>query len=125
MEDRPIQISLTRESARLVRFERIVQSKPNPPAKAEARGYYDALLGLAQPEWVDFKLEKHYQAGFAKARGYRAVLSSRGLAWTEREISQDQSKWTWAVYREGYFVASGEAKSQKSAENCASEALMG
>lgn len=113
--DTSVSAGLTRESARLVRAERMVQAKPNPVAKATERGYLDGMIGLQKPEWITFELESHYNKGFHNAFRFREILNARGLQWQETVIEKTGSRWKWAIYCEGYCLAAGTATSESKA----------
>ena len=112
--------SISAASARLVRAERLVQAKPNPVERAIERGYRDCMMGLNKPDWITFPLESHYRKGFENGRKFRDILNARGLDWQETVIEKSGSRWTWAIYREGYCLASGKATSERKA-GCAAE----
>lgn len=103
--------SLSPESARLVRIERIIAGQPNPADRARAQGFYDFMLGrpsLAKAQGP--RLEVSYDQGWAKGAQRRALLN--GKAWYETEKERAGGKWSWRVFREGYFQADGSARSE-------------
>ena len=96
-----------------------VQAKPNPVARAVERGYRDYMMGLPKPEWITFELLSHYNKGMHNAKQFRDILNARGLDWQETVIEKSGSGWSWAIYREGYCLASGKATSEKKAGGAA------
>lgn len=112
-EDPHAVISLTAESARLVRADRIVAAKGNPADKARERGFRDHMLGLpSRRSEYSVISQVTYDQGVSRAAKLRSVL--RGL-WLETELSRDGSVWKWAVYEEGYHIASGTAPTEREA----------
>lgn len=106
-----VSISLGPESARLVRIDRIVASQPNPADRARALGFYDFMLGRpSQAKAQGLLLEVSYDQGWAKGVQRRALLN--GKAWYETEKERAGGKWSWRLFREGYFQADGSAKSE-------------
>lgn len=108
-------INPQQEIDRLVRADAIVKTQTNPVARATKRGYLDYLLGVEKPEWVTFELDSHYNKGVRSAKQLRNALDARGLAWQETIIEKINGRWVWTIYREGFFLASGEANSEKKA----------
>jgi len=115
VEAAAVSISLSPDSARLVRIERLIAGQPNPADKARAQGFYDFMLGRApQAKAQGPRLEISYLQGWAKGTLRRASL--RGKPWYETEKERSGGKWTWRIYREGYHQADGTAKSEASAD---------
>lgn len=106
-----VSISLSPESARLVRIDRIVASQPNPADRARALGFYDFMLGRpSQAKAQGPRLEVSYDQGRAKGAQRRGSLN--GKAWYEVEKERAAGKWNWRIYREGFFQTAGDAKSE-------------
>lgn len=107
--------SLSPASAREVRIERIISSQPNLVEQARARGFYDHMRGrVSQARAQGGKLEVSYDQGWAKAIRTRAALSGR--PWYETEKWRDSGKWTWKIYREGFFQTQGSAPNERRAD---------
>lgn len=118
-------MSLTKESARLVRAERKVASQPNLPKQAEMRGFLDVMLGLEdRGSTYSDKLRVSYEQGQGRARKHRAMLDARGAQWWETDVAKDGRWWSWNLYREGHHVGSGRESSQVKAEHAAFDARM-
>lgn len=74
-----VSMSLTAESARLVRAERKVASQPTLPKQVEMRGFLDVMLGLADGRAAHSeKLRVSYEQGLARGKKHRAMLDARG-----------------------------------------------
>lgn len=106
--------SLMPESARLVRFERMIEGQPNPPAKARMRGFLDHMMGN-ESKRADFgvKLQVSYDQGWRRGEETRILL--KGRPWIETSNERNGSKWDWGVYCEGYWCSGGSASSQSKA----------
>lgn len=119
-----VSISLSPESARLVRIDRIVASQPNPVDRARALGFYDFMLGRrSQAKAQGTRLEVSYDQGWAKGAQRRGSLN--GKAWYEVEKERAGGKWNWSIYREGFFQTAGEAKSETRADQQIEDAKAG
>lgn len=106
--------SLTPESARLVRFERMIAGQPNPPAKARMRGFLDHMMGNeCSRADLGVKLQVSYDQGWRRGEETRILL--KGRPWIETSNERNGSKWDWAVYCEGYWRSGGAASSQSRA----------
>lgn len=115
VEAATVSISLSPDSARLARIQRLISSQPNPVDKARAQGFYDFMLGRApQAKAEGPRLEVSYLQGWAKGRLRRSLLN--GKPWYETEKERSGGKWTWRIYREGYHEADGTAKSETIAD---------
>lgn len=107
--------SLTPESARLVRIERIVRGQSNPADQARFRGFYDYMLGRpSQALALGQKLEVSYAQGWAKGVQRRVML--KGRPWYETEKQREGGKWSWRIYREGFFETQGTAPNERRAD---------
>jgi hypothetical protein len=115
IETATVTTSLSPESARLVRIERIIRAKPNPADQARARGFYDFMLGHQnQAAAQGVRLSVSYQQGWEKGQQRRVALNGR--AWYETEKARSNGKWSWRIYREGYFQLEGNAPSETRAD---------
>lgn len=107
--------SLSPESARLVRIERIIRAQASPADQARTRGFYDFMLGRqSQAAAQGERLAVSYQQGWAKGQQRRVALNGR--AWYETEKTRFSGKWVWRIYREGHFQAEGNAPSESRAD---------
>ena len=107
--------SLSSDSARLVRIERIVRGQSNPADQARDRGFYDYMLGRpSQALALGQKLEVSYAQGWAKGVQRRIIL--KGRPWYETEKLRDGGKWHWRIYREGYFELQGTTPNERRAD---------
>ena len=114
-------ISLTDDSARLIRYDRLVAKESNPVSRAKQRGYYDHMLGLTKPEWITFQLERSYQSGVTNAKTFREFL--KGKKWVQHEVEKSGNKYQWTLFVEGYYTKSGETKTMKAASFAFDEAM--
>jgi hypothetical protein len=106
--------SLTPESARRVRFERLIAIQSNAPEKARMQGFLDYMMGHESKRGAySVMLQVSYDQG--RRRGLDKRLSLNGKPWIETSQERNGSKWSWAVYCEGYWRAGGEATSQSKA----------
>lgn len=107
--------SLSPESARQVRIERIVRGQSNPADQARYRGFYDFMLGRpSEALALGQKLEVSYAQGWAKGVQRRVIL--KGRPWYETEKQREGGKWSWRIYREGYFELQGTAPNERRAD---------
>jgi hypothetical protein len=115
--------SLSPASARITRAAAIAAAQPNLVKKAQTQGFYDAMLGLPDRR-ADYSkmLVVAYEQGISRALSARELL--KGQPWTERVIERDGASWTWALYREGLYVAGGTARKEKEADDSAMGAWM-
>ena len=110
-----VSTSLSPDSVRLVRIDRLIASQPNPADKARAQGFYDFMLDRgSQAKALGPRLEVSYNRGWAKGVQRRASL--KGKPWYETEKARAGGKWTWRIYREGYHQAEGVAGSEARAD---------
>ena len=115
VEAATVATSLSPESARLVRIERIIRGQTNPADQARVRGFYDFMLGHAsQAAAQGVRLAVSYEQGRAKGQQRRVALNGR--AWYETEKARSNGKWSWRIYREGYFQVEGNAPSETRAD---------
>lgn len=115
VEAATVSTSLSPESARQVRIDRVVASQANLVEQARKRGFYDFMLGRqSDAQAQGKKLEVSYEQGWVMGMRHRAVL--KGRAWYETEKLREGGKWTWRVYREGYFQAQGTAPNESRAD---------
>lgn len=115
VENATIFTSLSFACARQVRIARIIASQPNRVEQARARGFYDHMLGqISQAGAQGSRLEVSYEQGWARAIRTRAAL--RGRPWYETEKHRESGKWTWEIYREGFFQARGCAPNERRAD---------
>jgi len=119
-----VSTSLTSDSARITRADRLVATKENPAHKAMERGFRDHMMGIPPYVRDNFNkiLQVSYDQGVTKARKLRETLGNR--PWLETELERDGSKWKWAIYEEGWYVASGFSKTEKEAGNAIDDARM-
>ena len=102
IEAATVTTSLSPDSARLIRIERIILGQPNPADRARVRGFYDFMLGRpSQAAAQGVRLAVSYQQGWTKGQQRRVALNGR--AWYETEKARNGGKWTWRIYREGHF----------------------
>lgn len=107
--------SLSPDSARLVRIERVIRAQLNPADQARVRGFYDFMLDRpSQAAAQGVRLAVSYQQGWAKGLQRRVALNGR--AWYETEKTRLSGKWLWRIYREGHFQAEGNAPSENRAD---------
>lgn len=115
IENSTVSISLSPESARDVRIDRIVASQPNPADRARMRGFYDEMLGIPSRVGEYSKISAvSYEQGRKRGMDRRNLLNGR--PWYEVEKVRDGSRWKWVIYQEGVFKRSGSAKSEKEAD---------
>lgn len=115
VEARTVRTSLSPESARLVRIERIIRVLPNPADQARARGFYDFMLGRPnQAASQGLRLAVSYEQGWAKGQQRRVALNGR--AWYETEKTRSDGRWAWGIYREGYYQTGGNAPRETHAD---------
>lgn len=115
IEAATVTISLSPDSARLVRIERIILGQPNSADQARARGFYDFMLGRpSQAAAQGSRLAVSYQQGWGKGQQRRVALNGR--AWYETEKARSGGKWTWRIYREGHLQVEGNARSETRAD---------
>lgn len=115
IEAATVSTSLSSESARLVRIERLLVGQKNPADQARARGFYDYMLARpSQAAAQGVRLAVSYQQGWEKGQQRRVALNGR--PWYETEKARTGGKWTWRIYREGYFQIEGNARSETLAD---------
>lgn len=115
VEAATVATSLSPESARLVRIDRIIRAQTNPADQARVRGFYDFMLGHpSQAAAQGVRLAVSYEQGWAKGQQRRVALNGR--AWYETEKARSNGKWSWRIYREGYFQVEGNAPSETRAD---------
>jgi len=115
IEAATVSTSLSSKSARLVRIERLIAGHRNPADQARARGFYDYMLARpSQATAKGVRLAVSYQQGWEKGEQRRVALNGR--LWYETEKTRAGGKWTWRIYREGYFQLEGGARSETLAD---------
>lgn len=78
IEAATVTTSLSPDSARQGRIERIILGQPNPADQARARGFYDFMLGHpSQAAALGVRLVVCYQQGWAKGHRRRVSLNGR------------------------------------------------
>jgi hypothetical protein len=108
-------MSLSPASARQTRIARVIASQPNLVERARMQGFYDFMLALpSQAAAQGEKLEVSYEQGWARAQRKRVALNGR--AWYETEKEREGGKWTWRIYREGFFEVQGQARTERAAD---------
>lgn len=115
IETATVTTSLSPESARLVRVERIVRAQTNLADQAHARGFYDFVLGRpSRAAAQGSRPAVSCQQGWAKGQQRRVALNGHALYETEK--ARSGGKWTWRIYREGHFQVEGSAPSETRAD---------
>lgn len=55
-----------------------------------------------------------YEQGWERGKRTRSAL--RGRPWYEIEKQRDGGRWTWRIYREGFFQTQGTAPNERHAD---------